>query len=248
MNIDKSSKEGLPAYLDTVYGKLYNDSRRCSFWDNNFLSNIRTFFMYHHLVDTTLKEIKRGQRVMQLGVVFGNQIDEVASAIGPKGKYDIIDINAQEAKRATVKYGKKFPCLKIYNKDARILKTAAEYDVVICFMLLSLVPNISKHKIINNALRMVKKGGKVVFVDWHNPVVYHPLRYIVRMYNRLNHPFVEKLWDKDIVSYVAPDTKTQFSWRKNTCFGGMFQKLTAIRKTAPVEASLLQKTQDDFVF
>ena len=76
------------------------------------------------------------------------------------------------------------------------------YDAVICFMLLSQVPSASKRKIINNALRLVKKGGKVIFIDWHTPLFYHPLRYIVRMYNRLNHPFVERLWDRDISSYA----------------------------------------------
>jgi hypothetical protein len=83
---------------------------------------------------------------------------------------------------------------------------------------------------------LVKKGGKVVFIDWHNPLFYHPLRYLVRMYNRLNHPFVERLWDRDISSYAETNLRSQFYWRKTTYFGRMFQKCVATRKDDPLKS------------
>lgn len=53
------------------------------------------------------------------------------------------------------------------------------------------------------------------------------------MYNRLYHPFVERLWDRDIDTYVQPSVRTQFMWYKNTYFGRMFQKTVAVRKEDP---------------
>ena len=118
---------------------------------------------------------------------------------------------------------------------ASCLKLSGTYDAVVCFMLLSEVPSATKSKIINNALQMVKPGGKVIFVDWHNPLYYHPLRYVVRMYNRLYNPFVERLWDREIDTYVSAELKPEFIWRKSTYFGRMFQKLVAVRKENPLE-------------
>ena len=168
-----------------------------------------------------------------MGLTFGNQIDETAMAIGSYGQYDIIDINQNEVTRAIEKYWQIYKNLKIFKQDARTMKATASYDVVICFMLLSQVPSASKYQIVNNALKMVKPGGKVVFIDWHNPLYWHPLRYLVRMYNRLYHPFVERLWDRDIETYATNKMRGQFSWLKSTYFGRMFQKTVAIRKEDP---------------
>ena len=63
------------------------------------------------------------------------------------------------------------------------------------------------------------------------------------MYNRLNHPFVERLWDRDISSYAETDLRSQFSWRKTTYFGRMFQKCVATRKADPLK-SLEQQTSN----
>ena len=237
MTTSKISKSDLPAYLDVIYGDIYNSADECTRRDNNFLSNIKTFFQYKRLVNSVVHELKMNQSVLQLGVVFGNEIDEVAMAIGAYGQYDIVDISPVQVNRITDKYWKVYQGIKIFKQDAAQLNPESIYDAVICFMLLSQVPTATKVKIINNALQMVKPGGKVIFVDWHNPLYYHPLRYIVRMYNRLYNPFVEKLWDRDIETFASPKLRTDFIWRKSTYFGRMFQKTVAIRKENQLETA-----------
>ncbi len=233
MNSDKKDKLALPPYLNFIYGHIYRRPEKCVLLDSNLLCNLKAFFQYKKLSATTTKEIKRSQAVLQMGLTFGNQIDETAMAIGSYGQYDIIDINQNEVTRAIEKYWQIYKNLKIFKQDARTMKATASYDVVICFMLLSQVPSASKYQIVNNALKMVKPGGKVVFIDWHNPLYWHPLRYLVRMYNRLYHPFVERLWDRDIETYATNKMRGQFSWLKSTYFGRMFQKTVAIRKEDP---------------
>ncbi len=235
MTTSKISKSDLPAYLDVIYGDIYNSADECTRRDNNFLSNIKTFFQYKRLVNSVVRELKMNQSVLQLGVVFGNEIDEVAMAIGAYGQYDIVDISPVQVNRITDKYWKVYQGMKVFKQDASCLKLSGTYDAVVCFMLLSEVPSATKSKIINNALQMVKPGGKVIFVDWHNPLYYHPLRYVVRMYNRLYNPFVERLWDREIDTYVSAELKPEFIWRKSTYFGRMFQKLVAVRKENPLE-------------
>lgn len=241
MNTSNTSKAELPAYMEMFYGDIYKDIEKCKAQDNTFLCNLKSFFQYRVLVNAVTQELKRNQKVLQLGVVFGNQIDETAMSIGAYGQYDIIDINPLQVKRVTDKYWKVYQCLKVSKQNAAELAAEGEYDAVICFMLLSEVPSASKAKIVNNALKSVKPGGKVIFADWHKPLFGHPLRYLVRMYNRLYRPFVERLWDRDIDTYAQPDLRTQFIWRKSTYFGRMFQKTIAVRKDVPG-----QKEEENF--
>lgn len=223
----------LPAYSRIIYGDIYNNLDRSTALDSGWSANLRTFFQYNKLVNAALRGIKMNQSVLQLGLVFGSQIDQVAQRVGAYGQYDIFDINGLQVSRNQEKYGSIYPSLKIFQQDAADFKVETPYDTVLCFMLLQELPPATKAKVINNALAAVKPGGSVVFVDYHNPGRWHPLRYLVRMYNRLRHPFVEKLWDRNIEAYAK--NKTDFIWRKSLYFGGMFQKLVATRKTSPLE-------------
>ncbi len=189
-----------------------------------------------------LNHVKINQNVLQLGLVFGSEIDQVAQRVGAYGRYDIFDINALQVSRNQEKYGSIYPGLTILQQDAAAFKVAEPYDTVICFMLLQELPPATKAKVVNNALAAVKPGGSVVFIDYHKPGYWHPLRYLVRMYNRLRHPFAEKLWDRGIETYAK--NRTDFIWRKSLYFGGMFQRLVATRKTGPLEQSLAAEQID----
>ena len=233
MNIDQQNQK-LPSYLDFIYGHIYNNPNVCKKEDSGFACNKRTLFQYETLVLALTKEIKMNSNILQLGISFGKQIKETAMTVGSLSQYDIVDICENEIKRASAKYSGEFPKIRFLHEDARSFKANMLYDTVICFMLLSQMPSPSKRKIINNALEHVGKGGEVIFIDWHTPLFYHPLRYLVRMYNRLKHPFVERLWDRDISSYAETSLRSQFSWRKTTYFGRMFQKCVATRKDDPL--------------
>ena len=235
MTIAKNTKPKLPAYQEVIYGDIYGDKNKCAAMDNVFGCSLRTLFQYKKLVNAAVQELKMSQSLLQLGVVFGNEIDEVAMAIGAYGQYDIVDVNPFQVERVTEKYWRVYQGMKVFCQDAANLKLKGQYDVVLCFMLLSEVPSASKTKIVNNALKMVKPGGKAVFVFFHRPLFYHPLRYVVRMYNRLYNPFVERLWDRDINTFASSELRAQFVWRKNTYFGRMFQKTIAERKENPLE-------------
>ena len=239
--------EILPAYSIFLYGNIYNNLKRSTSLDTKFSANLRTFFQYNSLVNSLIKDIKQSQNVLQMGLVFGNQIDRVAQAIGAYGEYDIIDINSFQISRNKEKYGDIYPAMTIFQQDAAKFNSTTKYDVVICFLLLQELPPITKGKVINNALNSVKEGGKAIFIDYHKPVAWHPLRYFVRMYNRLKHPFVEKLWDREIDTFAKD--KKGFTWLKSLFFGGMFQKVIAIKRSNPISKIIVAEEtpkKDDF--
>lgn len=228
----------IPAYSEFFYGEVYNNldkSRRC---DNQLSTFLHYFGQHDKLVSSLLREVKQSQRVLQMGLAYGNEISRVARRIGAYGDYDIIDVNEHQISQAKLKY-EDVPGLNIFYADAAAFEPEKPYDTVICFFLLRELPVVTKMKVVNNALKAVKPGGNVIFIEDHNPVKWHPLRYLVRMYNRLHHPFIEKLWDREIDTFA--NNKIDFIWRKSTYFGRMYQKVVATRKNGLLETSAPQE-------
>ena len=166
-------------------------------------------------------------------------MEQTALRIGKYGQYDIIDVSNIQIARCKAKYG------NLYSQIGYIHQNANEplknnYDVVLLYMLLHEVPQVQKAKILNAALESVREGGKVVVIDYHEPAKWHPLRYFVRMFNRLYQPFAEMLWDREIASFVKD--KNKYIWRRSLYFGGMYQKVIINKK---FDDALLKK--DSFV-
>ena len=210
----------LPKYLTAIYGRIYENLKVSSFLDNPRLLKIFTLGNSSRLIDAALKEIKQSQKVLQIGATFGDQIEQTADRIGHYGKYDLIDISETQLTRAEEKYKYLYSNMRFLRHDGREPLTE-KYDVVLVYMLLHELPILSKIQVVNNALSCANENGRVVFIDYHNPVKWHPLRYFVRMFNRLYQPFAEKLWDREI--YTLADKKNSFFWRKKTYFGDMYQ-------------------------
>ena len=54
----------------------------------------------------------------------------------------------------------------------------ASYDQVLLFFLLHEQPEQVRRATLAEAMRVVKPGGKIVIVDYHRPVRWHPLRLL----------------------------------------------------------------------
>ena len=98
---------------------------------------------------------------------------------------------------------------------------ADDYDLICSFFLLHEVPEEKKYAIVNNMLKKLPKGGKAVFVDYHNPAKWQPVRYILLVVNHLLEPFAKALWDNEISHYA--ENAEQFVWEKKTFFAGVYQ-------------------------
>lgn len=239
MKITESADFSYPEYMDVIYEGLYDDDVLCKKADQLWRCNLRTLGCYKKLVNAVITEIHNGQRICQLGVVFGNQIEQTANMVGRTGAYDIIDINENVIKRTNNKYVTKFSQLKLKHNDAAKIKPSAVYDAVICFLLLSMVPKNHKKLIINNALGMVKPEGKVIFIDWHKPSRWNLLGWPVKMFNRLYHPFTEDLWNCSISDFTK-EKKSLFTWQTNLYQQGLFQKTVAIRQSEEDPSDFMQ--------
>lgn len=69
-----------------------------------------------------------------------------------------------------------------------------------------------------------------MFVDYHVPVRWHPLRGVMRQVYAHLGPFAEAMWHHEIADF-ARDPEP-YAWRTETCFGGLYQKTVAVRREA----------------
>lgn len=226
-----NDSKAIPLYQKEFYEKFYdnekNNDRLSRYWVQKFL----TLGAAEKMNASVVNELKRGMRVLQLGLTFGPLIADVADKISSRGQYDIIDINPKQIQRAKREYSN-CASINLIHHNAEF-EYGKDYDAVICYNLLHEVPLAAKIKIVENALSAVCGGGKVIFVDYHRPAWYNPLRWFVKTFNRLYQPFAEKLWDLEVSSFTRNSTK--FNWRKNTYSGKMYQKVVAIRKQDPAK-------------
>lgn len=230
MKVSRRRDISYPFYMEFFYNKIYGSASACAKNDSSWRCQMKMFGQYKKMVNTVTAELKKGANVCQLGINFGNLIDEVALAIGSSGIYDIVDINPLEIKRISNKYGDLYKQITLINDNAVSLKSEAIRDNVICFMLLSMIPDSHKKKVIDNALSMLKPEGKAIFIDWAKPKKYNPLGWILKFYQRLYNPLAEGLQEKSLKKWSALGSTDEFVWRQTTYLGGLLQKVVVTRR------------------
>ncbi|MBR2299566.1 MAG: rhodoquinone biosynthesis methyltransferase RquA [Alphaproteobacteria bacterium] len=227
-NVVKNSKiVKEPLYLKELYGFLYHNPKLEKFMDDDRIQALLSFGFKGKLIDDMLEDVGTNSSVLQIGCTFGSQMQKTADKIGRYGSYVIVDVSNEQLERARGQLIDKK--IDFERHDAR-KPFNGKYDTVICFMLLHELPETSREKVINNALAAVKNGGRAIFIDYHQPSDFNVLRFILKPFNRLFFPFVEKLWKNPIKNYARKSN--HFSWYKKSYGAQMFQKVTAVRRVS----------------
>ena len=102
------------------------------------------------------------------------------------------------------------------------------YDQVLLFFLLHEQPEAVRRATLSEALRVVKPGGKVIVVDYHQPSRWHPMRALMRLVFAKLEPYAMDLWHHEISEFMPADARPT-SLIKRTFFGGLYQKLVLVR-------------------
>ena len=213
--------DGVPAYMTEVYDWAYVDPRWVRALDRNIVVRILLFLNDQRLMRAYLSEIKEGSRVWQLAHVYGDLVTRVAHKVGPQGVFHLTDVTPIQIEHGTRKLAG-LDWAKVIRSDAAAFQGDEQgYDLICSFFLLHEVPEEKKYEIVNHMLSKLPKGSKAVFVDYHNPAKWQPIRYILKLVNHYLEPFAEALWKREISHYAAQADK--FTWRKRTFFGGVYQ-------------------------
>lgn len=220
-------KPTVPAYLEQTYTWAY--LRPSSVWllDRPQVVNTILWGNYKRLLRAALAELRPGQRVYQPACVYGGFSRQIAGFLGADGHLDVGDVAPVQVENCRRKLT---GCnnARVYLWDAAD-KGPGGYDTVCCFFLLHEIPEDYKHRVIDHLLEAIEPNGKAVFVDYHGPRRGHPLKWIMSFINTMLEPFAKALWDNEISGYASH--KDDFTWTKQTYFGGLYQKVVAERRT-----------------
>ena len=224
----------IPDYLQTTYWWAYLHPRAVQLFERQWLVNLILWGNFARLRDAALDELGTviDGRVLQIACVYGNLTEYLVRRLGPWGSLDVVDV-------APIQIGNLHAKLKtqqtdtrrvtLYQQDASDLQfEAASYNAVLLFFLLHEQPLDVRRQTIAEALRVTRPGGKLVFVDYHRPSRWNPLRYLMVPILTLLEPFAMDLWRGQITDWLPPDAPiTHVS--KQTCFGGLYQKVVITR-------------------
>lgn len=216
----------IPEYLIKTYSWAYLRPVSLLLFDNPVVLSIILWGNLPRLVETTCQEFAPGQRVLQAANAYGPLSQELARVVGPGGALEVIDIAPLQVEHCARKLAE-FPHAQARQADAAA-PGGGVYDGVCCFFLLHEVPDDYKRAVVDALLAAVPKGGKVVFVDYHRSIDWHPLRGIMHLVFRWLEPFAFGLLDREIEAFASD--AAAFSWSKETYFGGLYQKVVAVRR------------------
>lgn len=219
----------IPYYLTDVYNWAYVKPKNVNFLDRPFIYHSILFGQGWKLMEEYLKEINESTNMLQVAHVYGNIIPEVLKKIGIKGHLDIIDAVPYQLERLKTKLeGIPHSNVEMWVQDASTT-FHREYDTIGIYFLLHEVPNVTKIKIIDNALNVIKEtNGKLIFIDYHNPATYNPVRPILKLVDTFLEPFAHVMWHKEIKDFA--NNADEFNWEKTTYFMGAYQKVVVTKK------------------
>jgi SAM-dependent methyltransferase len=218
----------LPDYLRSVYNWAYLTPWLAPLLDRQVVVQAILWGNAQKLIDEVLSELAPGQTVYQPAAVYGNFSRQVADAVGPRGRLEVRDIAPLQVNLTRRKLAG-LPNARVAWADAAAPAETEQFDRVACFFLLHEVPDDMKERIAAAMLSLVAPGGKAVFVDYHRPRPWHPLKPLMRKVFERLEPFAFGLWDREIEAWAGPLAQ-DFSWSKRTRFGGLYQIVVAERR------------------
>jgi ubiquinone/menaquinone biosynthesis C-methylase UbiE len=220
----------IPHYLRQAYWWAYVHPRAVRLFEREWLVNLILFGNYARLRDAALAEMGATVtgRTLQVACVYGNLTPKLYQRLGSDAQLDVVDILPIQLKNL----GRKLPAderVALVHGDSSLLACPdASYDQVLLFFLLHEQPRHVRSSTLAEAVRVVRPGGKIIVVDYHRPVRWHPLRPLMRAVFRRLEPFAMDLWTHQIEEFMQ-DVPQLASRSKETYFGGLYQKLLLVR-------------------
>jgi SAM-dependent methyltransferase len=221
------AKPSVPDYLAKTYTWAYLRPTSVRLLDRPWVVNTILWGNYPRLMRAALAEMEPGQRVYQPACVYGGFSRQVADFLGVDGHLDVGDVAPVQVANCRRKL-QGYDNVRVHLWDAAD-KNPGGYDTVCCFFLLHEIPDDYKRRVVARLLDAIEPDGKLVFVDYHGPSRRHPLKWLMSFINHTLEPFAEALWENEISSYC--DRAQDFTWTKQTYFGGLYQKVVVKRRS-----------------
>jgi ubiquinone/menaquinone biosynthesis C-methylase UbiE len=220
----------IPKYLEQVYWWAYVHPKAVHVFEREWLVNLILFGNYGRLRDAALDEL--GGTVtghtLQLACVYGNLTPRLARRLAPGASLDVVDILPVQLKNLAAKLPADDRIVLLQGDSSSLACPDASYDQVLLFFLLHEQPEAVRRATLAEAMRVVRPGGRIVIVDYHLPMPWHPLRLLMTGVFRKLEPYAMDLWENEVQAFLPADVQPA-SITKQTYYGGLYQKLVLVR-------------------
>ena len=220
----------MPRYLEQTYWWAYVHPNAVRVFERQWLVNLILWGNYSRLRDAVFRELDASVsgKVLQVACVYGDFTEMLARQLGPQGTLDVADVAPVQIDNLKRKING-HPRVAVHHQDSGDLAfTDASYDYVVLFFLLHEMPEAVRSRTVAEALRVVKPGGKVIFVDYHQPRWINPFRYLMMPILTWLEPFAMDLWRREIAAWI-PSALKPATLEKETYFGDLYQKVVITR-------------------
>jgi ubiquinone/menaquinone biosynthesis C-methylase UbiE len=226
--VPRTAPMPVPDYLEETYWWAYVRPNAIQVFEREWLVNLILFNNYGRLRDAALAELGDTVhgRTLQVACVYGNLTPRLRQRLGPDARLDVLDILPVQLENLARKLPPDERVALLHGDSSAMDGDDARYDQVLLFFLLHEQPEAVRRATLAEAMRVVRPGGKIVIVDYHRPVAWHPLRPLMHLVFKRLEPFAMDLWHHDVESFL-PHRPPRLG--KQTYFGGLYQKLVLIR-------------------
>ena len=220
----------IPTYLEQNYWWAYIHPDAVAFFERQWLVNLILWGNFLRLRDAALNELGHiiHGHTLQIACVYGDFSVKLARRIHERGSLVIVDILPIQLDNLRRKLPAHSPVRTLQSDSTKLKLASGSYDQAIIFFLLHEQPVYARVKTLSEILRVLKPGGKLVIVDYHQPSILHPLRYLFKPILRRLEPFALDLWHDGIERWF-PDDFVPMEFTKETFFGGLYQMIVIRR-------------------
>jgi SAM-dependent methyltransferase len=221
-----SLAHAIPDYLVRHYAWAYLSARNLPLLDRSLVVSAILWGNYGRLQRAVLAELAPEQSILQAACVYGQLSPALAGLVGARGRLDVVDVAPLQVDNCRRKLAE-YRHAKVHLADAA-RPAGGPYDAICCFFLLHELPDDHKRRVVDGLLASLAADGKAIFVDYHKPHWAHPLKGPMRLVFAGLEPFAASLWRHEIADFAS--AADSFVWRKQTYFGGLYQKSVARRR------------------
>jgi ubiquinone/menaquinone biosynthesis C-methylase UbiE len=213
----------VPGYLERVYWWAYVRPGAVRLFERQWLVNLILWGNFGRLRDAALDALgaRLDGRTLQIACVYGDLTDRLRRRLTPGGSLDVVDVLRVQLENLSRKLPGD-PRVGLLQGDSSALDIeSASYDRALLFFLLHEQPEDVRRRTLAEALRILKRGGRLVVVDYHRPPRTHPLYLPMVAILKILEPFALDLWRSEVSAWLPQPAVVE----KATRFGGLYQVL-----------------------
>ena len=221
------SKPPIPEYLQDTYWWAYLHPKALHFFEREWVVNLILWGNMRKLTESVLDEmqVEPQSRVLQVACVYGDFSNRVSTHLEGQGsRLELVDVAPIQLKNAREKLsGRSNVGFHHYDSTAMGFSDDS-FDQTVVFFLLHEQPDEARRKTIEEAIRVTRPGGKVIFVDYHGPKRSNHMRYVMKPILTWLEPFAMDMWREEMPSFMPAGIQTE-QLQSEFYFGGLYQKV-----------------------